>query len=129
MVQLSHLYMTPGNPIALTVLAFVSKVMSLLFNILSRLVITFLPRSKRLLNSWLQSPSAVILELKKVKSFAVGRYIKFKKEKMTHYISLKILSTKFSNVILKNICIYYMLRSISTCESTAEFMWRKKSCD
>ena len=61
-VQLSHPYMTTGKIIALTRQTFVGKVMSLLFNKLSRLVITFLPRSKRLLISWLQSPSAVILE-------------------------------------------------------------------
>ena len=61
-VQLSHLYMTTGKTIALTRQTFVGKVTSLLFNMLSRLVITFLPRSKRLLISWLQSPSAVILE-------------------------------------------------------------------
>ena len=63
-VQLSHPYMTTGKTIALTRQTFVGKVMSLLFNMLSRLVITFLPRSKRLLISWLQSPSAVILEPK-----------------------------------------------------------------
>ena len=67
-VQLSHLYMTTGKTIALTRRTFVSKVMSLLLNMLSRLVITFLPRSKRLLISWLQSPSAVILEPQKIKS-------------------------------------------------------------
>ena len=61
-VQLSHPYMTTGKTIALTRWTFVGKVMSLLSNMLSRLVITFLPRSKRLLTSWLQSPSAVILE-------------------------------------------------------------------
>ena len=61
-VQLSHPYMTTGKTIALTRHTFVGKVMSLLFNMLSRLVITFLPRSKRLLISWLQSPSAVILD-------------------------------------------------------------------
>ena len=61
-VQFSHPYMTPGKTIALTRRTFVEKVMSLLFNMLSRLVITFLPRSKRLLISWLQLPSAVILE-------------------------------------------------------------------
>ena len=61
-VQLSHPYMTTGKTIALTVQTFVSKVMSLLFNMVSRLVITLLPRSKHLLISWLQSPSAVILE-------------------------------------------------------------------
>ena len=59
-VQLSHPYMTTGKTIALTRWTFVGKVMSLLFNMLSRLLITFLPRSKRLLISWLQSPSAVI---------------------------------------------------------------------
>ena len=64
-VQLSHPYMIPGKTIALTRQTFVGKVMFLLFNMLSRLVITFLPRSKRLLVSWLQSPSAVILEPKK----------------------------------------------------------------
>ena len=67
-VQLSHPYMTTGKTIALTRWTFVSKVMSLLFDMLSRLVITFLPRSKRLLISWLQSPSAVILEPIKIKS-------------------------------------------------------------
>ena len=64
-VQLSHPYMTTGKTIALTRQIFASKVMSLLFNMLSRLVIMFLPRSKHLLISWLQSPSAVILEPKK----------------------------------------------------------------
>ena len=64
-VQLSHPYITTGKTIALTSRVFVSKVMSLLFNMLSRLVIAFLPRSKRLLISWLQSPSAVILDPKK----------------------------------------------------------------
>ena len=71
-VQLSHRYMTPGKTIALTRQIFVGKVMSLLFNMLSRLVITFLPRSKYLLISWLQSPSAVILEPRKVKSATVS---------------------------------------------------------
>ena len=67
-VQLSHSYMTAGKTIALIRQTFVGKVMSLLFNMLSRLVITFLPRSKRLLISWLQSPSAVILEPRKIVS-------------------------------------------------------------
>ena len=67
-VQLSYPYMTTGNTIALTRRTSVGKVMSLLFNMLSRLVITFLPRSEHLLISWLQSPSAVILEPKKIKS-------------------------------------------------------------
>ena len=68
MVQLSHPYMTTGKTIALTRRTFVDKVMSLFFNMLSRLVITFLPRSKCLLISWLQSPSAVIWENKKIVS-------------------------------------------------------------
>ena len=67
-VQLSHPYMTTGKTIALTRWTFVGKVMSLLFNMLSRLVMTFLPRGKCLLISWLQSPSAVILEPQKIKS-------------------------------------------------------------
>ena len=71
-VQLSHPYMTTGKTIALTRQTFVRKVMSLLFTMLSRLVITFLPRSKRLLISWLQSPSAVILEPRKPKSATVS---------------------------------------------------------
>ena len=71
-VQLSHPYMTTGKTIALTRRTFVGKVMSLLFNMLSRLVITFLPRSKCLLISWLQSPSAVILEPPKIKSFTIS---------------------------------------------------------
>ena len=71
-VQLSHPYMTPGKTIALTRWNFVGKVMSLLFNMLSRLVIAFLPRSKRLLISWLQSSSAVILEPSKIKSATVS---------------------------------------------------------
>ena len=71
-VQLSHPYMTTGKPIALTRQTFVDKVMSLLFNMPSRLVITFLPRSTCLLTSWLQSPSAVILEHRKVKSATVS---------------------------------------------------------
>ena len=72
MVQLSHPYMTTEKTIALTRRTFVGKVMSLLFNILSRLVIDFLPRRKFMLILWLQSPSAVILEPKKIKSVTVS---------------------------------------------------------
>ena len=72
MVQLSHPYMTAGKAIALTRWPFVSKVMPLIFNMLSRLVIAILARSKHLLISWLQSPSALILELKKIKSVTVS---------------------------------------------------------
>ena len=71
-VQLSHPHMTTGKTIALTRRTFVGKVLSLLFNMLSRLVITFLPRSKSLLISWLQSPSAVIMEHRKIKSATVS---------------------------------------------------------
>ena len=71
-VQLSHPYVATGKTIALTRRIYVGKVMSLLFNMLCRLVITFLPRSKRLLISWLQSPSAVILEPPKIKSDTVS---------------------------------------------------------
>ena len=82
-VQLSHPYMTTGETIALTRRNFVGKVMSLLFNMLSRLVITFLPRSNHLLISWLQSPSAVILEPKKIKSDTVST--------VSHYISHEMI--------------------------------------
>ena len=71
-VQLSHPYMTTGKTIALTRRTFVDKIMSLLFNMLCRLVITFFPRIKRFLISWLQSPSAVILEPQKIKSHTVS---------------------------------------------------------
>ena len=70
-VQLSHPYMTNGKTIALSRWTFLGNVVSLLFNMLSRLVIAFLPRSKRLLISWLQSPSAMILEPKNIKSVTV----------------------------------------------------------
>ena len=75
MVQLSHTYMTPGKTIALTRQTFVGKVMSLLFNTLSRFVMVFFSRSKRLLISWLQSPFAMILEPKKInKSVSVSTF-------------------------------------------------------
>ena len=72
MGQLSHLYMITGKSIALTRRTFVGKVMSLIFNMLSRLVIAFLPRSKHPLISWVWSPSAVMLEPKKIKSLTVS---------------------------------------------------------
>ena len=74
MVQLSHPYMTTGKTMALTITNFLGKVMSLVFNMLSRLVLAFLPRSKRLLISCLQSPSALILESKKIKSVTVSTF-------------------------------------------------------
>ena len=73
-VQLSHPYMTTGKTVALTRWTFVGRVMSLVFSMLSRLVITFLPKSKHLLTSWLQSPSTVILELKKIKSVTASTF-------------------------------------------------------
>ena len=76
-VQLSHPYMTTGKTIALTRWTFVGKVMSLLLNMLSRLVITFFPRNKHLLISWLQSPSAVILEPPKIKSAKLSKSLIF----------------------------------------------------
>ena len=77
MVQLSYPYMTTGKTIALAIWIFVSKVMSLLFNMLSRFAIAFFPRSKHLLISWLQSPSAVILESKEIKSVTVFTFFPF----------------------------------------------------
>ena len=74
MVQLFHPYMTTGKTIALTLQAFVSKVISLVFNTLSRFIIAFLSRSKHLLASWLQSPSAVILESQRIKSATVSTF-------------------------------------------------------
>ena len=74
-VPLSHLCMTTGTTIVLTRWTLVSKVMSLLFNMLSRFIITFLPRNKRLLISWLQSPSTVILEPKKIKSITASTFL------------------------------------------------------
>ena len=71
-VQLSHPHMTTGKTVALNRQTFVGKVMFLLFNMLSRLIIAFLPRNKRLLISWLHSPSAVILEPKKIKSVSAS---------------------------------------------------------
>ena len=74
MIQLSHPYMTTGKTIALTTWTFVGKVMSLLFNILSRFVIAFLSKSKCLLIAWLESPFTVILEPKKIKSVPVSTF-------------------------------------------------------
>ena len=74
MVQLSHLYMMTGKNMALTIQTLVGKVIALLFNMQPRLVIAFLPGSKRLSTSWLQSPSAVILEPKKIKSVTVSTF-------------------------------------------------------
>ena len=90
-VQLTHPYMTTGKIITLTRQTFVSKVMSLLFNMLSRLVIAFLPRSKHLLISWLQSPSAMILEAPKIK-----------------YVTVSIVSPSICHEMMAN-CFMYLL--------------------
>ena len=74
MIQGPHPYMTAGKTIALTIWTFVGKMISLLFNMLSRFVIAFLPRSKHLLISWLQSPSVLFLEPKKIKSVTVSTF-------------------------------------------------------
>jgi len=88
----SYLYTTTGKTIALTTWTFVGKVMSLLFNMLSRLVIAFLPRSKCLLISWLQSLSAMILEPKKIKSITVSIVLQWKQ---TRYHNLSFLNAEF----------------------------------
>ena len=90
-VQLSHPYMTIGKTTALTRRTFVDKVMFLLLNMLSRLVITFLPRSKHLLISWLQSPSAVILEPRKIKSATVSTVSSSIRHEMMASISFNLL--------------------------------------
>ena len=95
-VQLSHQCMTTGKTIALTRWTYVGKVMSLLFNMLSRLVIAFLPRSKCLLISWLQSPSVVILEPKKIKSVTVSNVSpSICHEVMTGYHDRRFLNVEF----------------------------------
>ena len=93
MAQLSHLYITTGKTVVLTIQTFVGKVMSLLFNKQSRFVIAFLPRSKHLLISWLQSPSAVILELKKIKPVTVSIYLLWSGR--TRYHDLSVLNVEF----------------------------------
>ena len=93
-VPLSHPYMTTGKTIALTRRTFVGKVISLLLNMLSRLVITFLPRSKHLLISWLQSPSAVILEPPKIKSDTVSTVYLFPMNDGTRFHDLSFLNVE-----------------------------------
>ena len=96
--QLSHPYMTAGKTIALTRWTFVGKVMSLFFNMLSRLVTTFLPRSKCLLISWLQSPSAVILEPKKIKSATVST-VALAWWKSLYWVATKVTNYSYLNGI------------------------------
>ena len=96
-VQLSYPYMTTGKTIALTRWTFVGKAMSLLFNMLSRLVITFLPRSKCLLISWLQSPSAVILEPPKIKSDICLRK---DKSNLLGFLTILPINTHFHTILV-----------------------------
>ena len=108
-IQLSHPYMTTGKTIALTRQTFVGKVMSLLFNILSRLIIAFLPRSKCLLVSWLQSPSAVILEpLRKPLHMNAKPFFDVKETSITSYSPLshtKLSAAKTDQLSLR---FYYL---------------------
>ena len=106
-VQLWHPYMTTGKTIALTRQTFVDKVMSLLFNMLSRLVITFLPRSKHLVISWLQSPSAVILEPRKIKSATVSTV------KLTTLLDIPL--NYFSLFLLVTWLLVYLRSSLMYC--------------
>ena len=134
-VQLSHPYMTTGKTIALTRWTFVVKVMSLIFNMLSRLVITFLPRSKSLLISWLQSPSAVILEPPKIKSDTVSTVsISFSStlkylQKLTMFRTLR--SNKVPRVVLTEkskpesweLCFIWWTKLRTSAWDTASQLW------
>ena len=114
-VQLSHPYMTTGKTIALTRWTFVGKVMSLLFNMLSRSVITFLPRSKRLLISWLQSPCAVILETPEIKSATVSPSICHRKNYFgvgAIFRKHRINDTAFLSMCL---CVSRITTKVKTC--------------
>ena len=102
-VQLSHPYMTTGKTTALTRQTFVGKVMLLLFNMLSRLGITFLPRSKWLLISWLQSPSAVILEPKKIKSVSYLLFIAICKASSDSHFAFLFLGDDLAPCLLYNV--------------------------
>ena len=108
MVQLSHPYVTTGKTIALTLWTFVGKVMSLFLNMLSRFLIAFLSRSKRLLILWLQSPSAVILEPKKIKSVTVSTFPSF--------ICHEMMGPDAMSLYLQFIiCVYFNLRQRGLC--------------
>ena len=128
-VQLSHPYMTTGKTIALTRRTFDGKVMSLLFNMQHRLVITFLPRSKRLLISWLQPPSAVILEPRKIKSGTASTvspsisYEVMGPDAMIlvfWMLSFKPTFSLFSFTFIKRLCCYLSLLKIK------QHLWRKR---
>ena len=110
MVQLSHPYMTTDKTMALTIQTFVCKVMSLLFNMLSGLVIAFLPRSKRLLISWLQSPSKVILEPKKRKSDTASTF--------SHSIYHKVLGSAA-------IILVFLMLQYKPCFSLSSFTLKR----
>ena len=124
MVQLSHLYMTTGKTIALTIWTFVGKVMSLLFNTLSRFLIAFLPRNKHLLISWLQSLSTVILEPKKIKNCQCFHLspIYLPWSDGTRYQDLSFLSVQFKTsffpfTLIKKLFSSYSLSAIRVVSS------------
>ena len=139
MVQLSHLYMATGKTIALTIRTFVSKVMSWLFNTLSRFAIAFLPRSNHLLISWLQPPSAVILELKKIKSVTVSIVSPFICHKVVRLdamilvfwlVSFKPAFSLFSFTFIKRLFSFSLLSAIRVVSSAyLRFSLGNLSCD
>ena len=126
-VQLSHPYMTTGKTIALTRWTFVGKVMSLLFSMLSRLVVTFLPRSKCLLISWLQSPSAVILEPQKIKSDTISTSISHEVMGPDAMIFISWMSFKptfsLSSFIFKRLFSSSLLSAIRVVSSAYLRLW------
>jgi len=129
MVQLSYLYMTTGKIIVLTIQTFASKVMSLLFNMLSMFVIAFLPKSKCLLISWLQSPSAVILETKKIKSVTVSIFYLsichevMEPDAMIYFFECRVLSQFFHSPLslLSRGSLFPLLLGISTRARKSKF--------
>ena len=123
-VQLSHPYMTTGKTIALTRWTFVDKVISLLLNMLSRLVITFLPRSKCLLISWLQSPSAVILETPKIKSANVSPSICHNVHEKYHQELIFVMWSCKPVYIVPNVTVRQVGKWLCYGINT-EFAWRK----
>ena len=124
-VQLSHPYMTTGKTIALTIQTFVDKVMSLLFNMLSGFVIAFLPRSKRLLISWLQSPFPVLLEPNKIKSVTVS----IVSPSICHEVMMGLECHDRSLFNVEFFCFFLISRvylSISLNSSMLNWIWSEK---
>ena len=118
-VQISHPYMTTGKTIAWTIQTFVDKEMSLLFNMLSRLLTTFLPRSTRLLISWLQSPSAVILEPRKIKSATVSLF--------PHLFSGTVNWNKCSGILFDCLFVYTCIYSTPSSLIPVHILYKKNA--